>query len=288
MALRQDYQKKKFKNPYYSPKKKKSGSQKVRRIIIFLVLAAVFLLAIISRLDYFKIQNISISGNNFISESEIREMASLQSEKSRFIIFPQSNILFFSKSQLRRIISEKYYLNSLQIDKIFWHEIKIMLSEKPIKLIYSTNQKKYFIDDNGNIINEYGPGKSDRKEQDGDLEIVRPVSQATNLPIIYDKNNDVAEIGSQILSKDYVAFLLNIDQAIKDEADFKIKEYQLPELKGTDLIAITNQGWEIRFNSNDSYLSQVKLLFLVLKDKVKDRSGLEYIDLRFGDKIYYQ
>ncbi len=288
MALRQDYQKKKYKNPYYSPKKKKSGSQKVRRIIILLVLATVFILAIISRLDYFKIKNISILGNNFISESEIREMASLQSEKNKFIIFPQSNILFFSKGQLEKTISEKYYLNSLQIDKIFWHEIKIMVSEKPIKLIYSTNQKKYFIDDNGNIINEYGPGKSDRKEQDGDLEIVRPVSQAANLPIIYDKNNDVAEIGSQILSKDYVAFLLNIDQAIKDEADFKIKEYQLPELKGTDLIAITNQGWEIRFNVNDSYLSQIKLLFLVLKDKVKDRSNLEYIDLRFGDKIYYQ
>ena len=288
VSLRQDYQKKKFKNPYHSPKNQKPRLKKARFFFIGFILVSTSLVFLIARADYFKIQKISISGNDFISESEISQIALSQLKKSRLVIFPQDNILFFDKKSLKKSILSKYYLNNLEVDKEFWHEIKIIISEKPIKLIYSTNQKKFFIDDSGIIANEHGPGISDKIEQDGEVEIVRPASQAANLPVIIDRSDSAAEVGTQILNKDYISFILNIDQKIKDEADFKVKEFQIKDPASSDLFVLTNQGWEVRLNMSDSYLSQSRLLFLILNDKVKDRSNLEYIDLRFGDKVYYQ
>lgn len=287
-ALRQDFQKKKFKNPYYSPKKKGSVFFKNKQLMAVFFVIFIFGLVGLSRISVFKIENIKISGTDFISEAEINQIASDQINKSRFLIFPQSNIVFFSKNQLKKAILEKYYLNHLTINKDYWHQITIEIEEKPIKLIYSANQKKYFIDENGTIINEYGPGKSDKKEVINGLEIVRPNSQAQNLLVVNDKNNQDIQIGFQVLGKDDVNFILSLDKILKDEADFKINDYSLPEGNKNDLMVLTNQGWEIRFNMKDSYQSQTRLLFLILKDKVKDRATLDYIDLRFGDKIYYQ
>ena len=74
----------------------------------------------------------------------------------------------------------------------------------------------------------------------------------------------------------------------------------LKELKiGIDLAEIVNQqrvnirtleGWEVYFNLEDGVSQQIFNLDIVLKEKIspEERENLEYVDLRFGNQIYYK
>jgi len=288
VGVKNDYQRKKFKNPYFSPKKKINKNKKSWIGLGIGLLAILFILAVISRNNFFEIKTINVQGNKFISQNEIMQIVLTQSEKSRFIIFSQKNLIFFNKASLKRNLSHKYYFDELNISKQYWNTINISVTEKPTTLIYITNQEKYYLDGNGNVINKYEPGVNDTVVENNGVQIVRPLSEISGLPVVVNRNNTPAEIGNQILNKENVSFILNVDNRIKDSADFKIKQYQIDDNNTNDLMVMTDQGWEIRFSLKDQYSSQIKLLFLILNDKVKDRSTLHYIDLRFGDKIFYQ
>jgi hypothetical protein len=52
--------------------------------------------------------------------------------------------------------------------------------------------------------------------------------------------------------------------------------------------AVTSEGWSMTFDINSDIVESINNLKLVLSQKIKDRKKLHYIDLRFGNKIFYQ
>jgi len=50
----------------------------------------------------------------------------------------------------------------------------------------------------------------------------------------------------------------------------------------------TKEGWQIFINSEVDLEKQLISLLQILEEKIKDRSNLEYIDLRFGAKMFYK
>ena len=52
----------------------------------------------------------------------------------------------------------------------------------------------------------------------------------------------------------------------------------------------TNAGWHIYLKMNDDIKAQLENLDLTLKNSIApdEQSKLEYIDLRFGEKVYYK
>lgn len=56
-------------------------------------------------------------------------------------------------------------------------------------------------------------------------------------------------------------------------------------LKGIEIRARSTENWEIYFRIDDSIEEQVTRLLRVLKEKHLDRAQLDYIDLRFGDRV---
>ena len=95
------------------------------------------------------------------------------------------------------------------------------------------------------------------------------------------------ELGGVVIGEDKVAKILDIHSGL---IDLEI---------GTDFINIvsdkrvdveTLEGWDIYFNLKDKISSQVLNLGLVLKEKISSeaRRNLEYVDLRFGNQVYYK
>ena len=169
---------------------------------------------------------------------------------------------------LQREIGKKYALEKLEIHK-GWHKLTIKLKEK-VSYLLVYNQKSYYLVSSDGIATKE-VALSDLKDRLG------------KMPLIIN-NKDIV-IGLSIMSSKKVNYILELDKELA-VSGFKITSYENRDLD--DVAAVTNEGWSMTFDINSSIKDSIDNLKLVLNQKIKDRKGLHYIDLRFGNKVFYQ
>ncbi len=94
-------------------------------------------------------------------------------------------------------------------------------------------------------------------------------------------NCNYFEVGEQVMSEKTVNNILKIKKDL---------DYLLGSLffENNRLTLETNQGWRIFFNTRDNISNQIQRLEIVLQEIIKNPELLDYIDLRFGETIYYK
>lgn len=284
-----DFHRKDFRNPFFKKsgfhnfKGRRKNKTKLwrRRISLFFLLAAVFSWVwFLFYSPYFKIEKIEISGLERINKSELKTIVNNQIFGRRFLIFQQNNIFIFDEKSLSKNINAKYFLNSLTIKKDLPSTLIIQIKEKNSKLILVTNNKIYYLDLSGTVISEISPA-SNAETEELPLEI-----KSNSLPTIYDESNKEVAIGEKVLSEEQVLAVVELSLKISQFADVEIDFYKLINKK--ELRAVSKEGWYILF-TDSNIENQLKKLNLILKEKIKDqRKNLEYIDLRFEDRVYYK
>lgn len=66
-------------------------------------------------------------------------------------------------------------------------------------------------------------------------------------------------------------------------------DYRQLAVDDPTLVVTTDEGWDIRMDISTNLDTQLKKLQVTLQQKFEDsREGLEYIDVRFGNKVYYK
>ena len=284
-----DYNKKKYSNPFFKKKENASFGRgqafyygaKNRKVIGFwkkIILFFVFLIFIclifgavyfIFCYPYFSIKNTEISGLEKINKVEIEGALEKQISRKRFFIFNQENIFVFDVKKFEEEINSKYNLVSLNVNKELPDFLKIEVAEKRPALVWKTGEKFYEVDEAGIVIREI---LADEANQ--------------GVPIVYDEKNIERAIKEVALSDMMAGFIVNFKKRIDDRSDIKITHFKASD----DLLkAQTSEGWEIYLSGQDSLDQQVEKLFLFLKNKkMTVGSNLNYIDLRFEDRVYYK
>lgn len=106
------------------------------------------------------------------------------------------------------------------------------------------------------------------------------------LPTIFDESNKEVAIGEKVLGEEQVQAVAELTEKISQFTNVEIAFYKL--INGKEIRAVTKEGWYILF-ADSNIENQLKKLDLILKEKIKDRrKSLEYIDLRFEDRVYYK
>lgn len=107
--------------------------------------------------------------------------------------------------------------------------------------------------------------------------------------VIYDLENKNVTIGEQILSKDQIQKIISIIEIFNKIVGVDILYFELNSSNIYDLVISTKEGWKVYMNITEDIDTQLDNLKLIFDEKFKqDRSSLEYIDLRFGEKVYYK
>ncbi|MFA5029507.1 MAG: hypothetical protein WC518_02000 [Patescibacteria group bacterium] len=268
IQVKKDYYRQRFINPYFN-KDKKNKYQGFNTRFYLKILVAVFLLYLIVYSDLFKIGEISISGTDMISQTEFRQMVEKEINTWRWHFWPQRNQLLLSKKRLAQKITSQYSLSKLEIKK-GWRRLQINLEEKISYLMVFNRGKFYFTDAWGNVTREISPEEAQK--------------YWTRFPIL-NTDQERVDIGSQITSEKMVNFILALSGKIK-EMKLAISGYESRGQEEVSLVA--KAGWRAYFDIDSDVAKSVENLELVLKEKIKDQKNLQYIDLRFGDKIYYK
>jgi len=106
---------------------------------------------------------------------------------------------------------------------------------------------------------------------------------------IKDMMNSAVTIGESAISRDELIYIVELAEQYAMIMKIQIMELQIEKTENLlDFIAET--GPVVRFNSNLTQAEQIARLGTILEqpDFAARMNNLEYIDLRFGEKIYYK
>lgn len=272
--LHTDINKDSFSNPYYPAKKKVVVNKKAILPIIFLLIFGYWFYLVFYS-PVFKIGNISINNLEYIDRSEVENMAREQMGERRFFIFFQDRYFFLNKGILAEKFKKEFLFKNLNIKKQGLNGIEIYIEEKISSVTWISNDRYYYLDIDGNIKKELAPAEVNR-----------------NYPIIYDGNNkeiDLSKGKVNVIESEYLKAIINILEEVNKNTNCKVISFKYFSDSVKELYAKTDKGYEIYFDLKEDINSQLENLYILDKKNIDDKNKpLYYIDLRFGERVYYK
>lgn len=255
----------------------------LNKIIFCLVGLIIILVALsfLSRLDKLNIQDVEISGNKVLDGDVLKRAVEGDISGSYLWLFPKTNIFFYPENAIEKDLNNKFKrIKDISIRLKDRKTLEVVLTER--KPLYTwcgaampttpdASQKCYFLDDDGFIFDEapyfsgevyfkfYGPAQA------GSYFLAQNFKQLISLketlesmklkPVVLDAENQDVKI------------FLSATQTSTPEIIFKLDaDYQ--KIAENLQAALATEPLKIDFN--------------------KKYSSLLYIDLRFGNKVYYK
>jgi len=274
-----DYQKKDLRNPFFQKKKKRN----YKAWLISLIVMAIVIVGVrfVTNSSKFIVTSVEVHGNKTIPESEIINLASQQLEKHRFLFLPQVNIFFFNTDKLEKEINKLYILANVNITKKYFNTIQIEIEETITSLVWLNDTNAYYLDLKGIVVSEV------RSTNSNEENIVRSQVMQQGLPIIYDQNNNEVKIDQKILSIETIQNILEINELL-GQNNIDIDFYQIDAEDDTNIIVTTLSGYLIYFSTDLEIINQINNLTALLDEKIENIGEIEYIDLRYGKKVFYK
>jgi hypothetical protein len=187
---------------------------------------------------------------------------SLAAEKYLFFI-PAKSLIIFPARKINERLKEDQRIESFSVEKIAPDILKVNLKIfKPEAVLIDKLGNFYLLNKGGQLI--------------------EPIKENTSsLPTINDQTGRNQE---QELSR-----IINFINDVNSNFEFKIERVEIYRDQGVVVTkAITSENWEILLDNQEDLAKQTASLFLALREKIKDRKDLSYIDLRFEDRIFYK
>jgi len=268
------YTKKTYSNPFFRHQKTRTVepglfSIKTKLSIFAIIVAVTIIIWLLFFSTLFKINNILITGINDNMAKEVENMARDIAENR---LIGKNNLLLYNKDELNKTLNEKYYLSNLTIKRKFLHTLAINLREKQQSAVWREDDQYYYIDGEGNIINQVDP----LNINGNDYPIIE---NSTDIKIIERKTN---------INKEAIDYILNLFNEFKNKKhNFEIEKFIVDKNANTVKMAILS-GPKIYFNIKTSIAEQTAKLDLIIKDQLKNdfTSVKEYIDLRYANNVY--
>lgn len=278
---------------YKNPLKIKKGifQFKVFRIInIFLIIGILGCFYFFIFSDFYNITNIEVWGNQIISTDDVLDITNNYLSKNRFFILKNKNIFLFSKNSLKEEISKTVILDNLVIEKILPNTIRLNVREKDPAFKWLTNNQQYLIDKQGMVIKRYYKLFTPKIFQLTELKGEEAPQQRDDLMIIRNLADQDINLGDHVISAEDIEFVFNLVDQLEQIEYLEISDVNVPNNFPEYLIIGISGGWQIYFNFADSIESQINRLEILIRDKIKKENlfGLDYIDLRLGESIYYK
>ncbi len=257
-----------FRKPYRF--KKKRSILRNRFFWLFLLILIVFLTVfyLICFYSPFQIKEVEISGNQKVSTDNVRNSAEINLPKKILFFNSKSIFLINLKGIEENLLGNFPQINKVDFDRDFPSKLIILVEEREPVAILEKGEDNFFLDQEGIIFEKVS-------EKDSWLIIKNP-------GLDWD-----VKLGETVVEKEKLSQILEIQSELK-ELKIEISSAEIVNQQRANVRTL--EGWEIYFNLKDNVSQQILNLNLVLKEKIspEERENLEYVDLRFGNQIYYK
>jgi cell division septal protein FtsQ len=216
---------------------------------------------------FFQINSIEIYNSTNINEDSLHRYVEKKVAKENFL-FTSRSIFFVSEKNIREdILSQTSIIKDISIEKIFPSKIKLILEEREPIAVWCKKKNMEFCF----YIDKEGIAFQKIKNTEKML-----------LPIIMEKE---FVLGEKVIEEDFLKNIFFLRNELH-KLNIEIRYFNLSK-KNTIEVSLKD-SWDVLFSLNN-YKEEVKnLKFILEKMNQENIKKLNYIDLRFGDRIYYK
>lgn len=283
-------------------KKKKLRIIKRKLLLVFIVLLVIIVaLCFVLRIPKINIHTVEVSGNNVIDTEVIKEITEKELQGSYLWFIPKTNFLFYPKKDIIRELGDQYKrLTDIEVKVLGMQTLEVSVKERvglytwcgedlPEEGINFEDLKCYFMDREGYIFDQapyfsgdvyfkfFGPIGDGEKDMESSNFLESPAGHYF-IPEIFARVVLLADSLSQIGAKPMAVF-------IKDKTEIEFYLESSHPIRSAPKIILNQDADFIKIAENlDSALSTEPLK----TDFKKKYDSLLYIDLRFGNKVYFK
>ncbi len=251
--------------------KKKIPIWKNHILYTILLLITVFLFLIYSFFfnSFLSINNIIVEGSERNIQDKIENIVSENSQKL-FFSFPINSIFAISPSVIKKEIkSEIIKIEEVSLKRIFPNTIKVVVQERDSVAIWCKVDRRmcYNIDKKGVVYEE--------------------VQLKGDEVVFFKSSAEDTALGENIISKDEIKVMFDISLTMKNNDEI-ISFFNFTNRSVLEVFMFN--GWKVYFLLDNSFERQLENIDIIFKQEVKNdqRKDLDYIDMRYGDRIYYK
>ena len=230
-----------------------------------LVLAAFYIPSL--RLSSIVIEGLSPAETKILRE-EIEQILS----QKYFYVFPKDNFILFPKEKVEILLKAKPRLREFLMEREFPSTLKIFLKERETWAVWCQKDAKkscLFLDAEG-----FAFGAA-------------PAFSGTAVLKIIDERNEEF-IGKNIMSSAQFQKLAALVERLPRRAKEEVSAIEI-KISGNTFRLHLKSGWYITTDEETDVDRALENLALALNSEIKEsRAKLEYVDLRFPDKVFYR
>jgi cell division septal protein FtsQ len=255
-----------------SQKKFSFGLKKIFSLgtIAILVLALVYILFYS---NVFRILNISVQGNEYLSENTIQQTTQAQMQKKRFYIFSQSNIFWLNKNSLREELEKSLALEEFYLSRKLPARIELSIKEEIPSLRWQTPKGEFYLNKKGVVAQR-----------------VFYNTLQFNIPVVATTTDQGLRVGERIVQGEMVEDINKLDALFKENLpQAQISHYWIPNLLGDEFHVFLTQGTELYLTTaGEGVVLAFDNFRKLLTDQKINLEETTYVDLRISNKVFYK
>lgn len=288
-------------NPYFN---KRMQRRVVRRAPLVGAIAAVVLLLVGAVLAIsfptLNLSRIEVEGNDQVRQSDVEAAVQSEADARLLGIFSRRNFFLLRTERVRDRLSANADVASVELIKTFPDRLHVTMHERASSYAVITDDARAFADASGVAFRIF-PGEGGGRAASGTPDMAtstHPLSfyisiikerATTTYPTLYDTSEKGLVGGEEVVSERIRSACSALSKALDDlGGGLRVLGAVYDRLRQNELIAVTSEGWLVRMDPGFDISAPLNALTGVLREKVKDRTKLEYVDIRYPDRVYYK
>jgi len=245
-----------------------------KRLWYVWVLVPLLLLVVVLNTPWFTVKNVIINGvSSGQTEQKIKQIVYDVMSERRWWLLPQSNIFYFNSQETRQRLGREFYSQSLVIRRHWPNVLKLDFMQSLIVARWLNGNKIYALDNRGVLVQELSASDTGNK----------------SLISIKEAGVKVHDLGETVVAADVVGFLKDFYQKWQDDLNKLPFDYVLLDSGSLPTVQIYSGNWYVYVSVREDVAEQITALKRLLNEKIgRDMDKLQYIDVRFGSRLYYK
>ena len=302
------WQGREIENPFIHEK----ASKKLIYLNLFIIIISILtIFSVFVFHPFFNINDIQIEGLQRIKKIDLLETINGILNYKKLGLIRENSYVFSNVNEIKDVLKERYPIEKIIVKKSFPNKLSIIIQEKISTIIYDNGLEYSYVDLDGKIV-EIMRKISDYEWKDITQKVVTTTitgesitttivvgklhepdiatikKDLGNYPIIYDKNNiQEVNINENVLDKAEVIILINWFKQLDNNEKIPLKYFIFEDNK-QDLTIKTYKGFYIKTRFDREVTAQINKLNSLYKEKIDNNIFLNYIDLRYPDRIYWK